>query len=166
MEWANSDLESLNEVLRRLEPRLSPAYYERRREILQIHQLVAAWTGRAMQGAMAQEIQAHADQETFAGRKQLVRWVNGECRLLGLAVACPKTGRPSLLMTDTNGGRIGLGSFKFESVDAQGHKVRPCNRSALPELVLVPDVPERAHSAHWARHVGQQGYQDPPRGRE
>ena len=99
-------------------------------------------------------------QSTYDERKELARWINRECRHFGLAVRCPNTGKPSLLMATKIGGRRGVGAFVFETVGERGRKTSSSYRSRLPDLILVPDSEERRN---WAESIRRR---DEARGHE
>ena len=67
----------------------------------------------------------------------LAKWVNAELRKLGLALVCPKTRRPAILLADP-GGVPGVGRFQFQSETPEGRRgaapiVRPrCPGSNSP----------------------------------
>jgi hypothetical protein len=74
----------------------------------------------------------------------LARWVNAELRRFGLALICPKSRRPSVLLAD-RGGIAGVGRFQVQSEDPDGRKVRAHSSATLPRLELT------AASEEWAK---------------
>jgi hypothetical protein len=130
-----------------------PNEYESRKAVVRsAYNAFKGWAASVLEWPLRQELRSMS-QESYEQRKELGRWVNHECRSFGLAVACPKTGKPSLLMADPSGGRAGVGSFKFEIVGDSGKKTCLCYRSTLPEIKLIPDSEERSHWAEHARRI-------------
>jgi hypothetical protein len=78
---------------------------------------------------------------TYDDKRTLARWVNAELRRFGLALVCPKTRRPSVLLADP-GGTPGVGRFQFQSESPEGRKVRAYSSATLPrlELTAAPEV--------------------------
>jgi len=77
---------------------------------------------------------------TYDDKRALAKWVNAELRKLGLALVCPKTRRPAILLADP-GGIPGSGRFQFQSETPEGRKVRAYSSATLPrlELTAAPD---------------------------
>ena len=73
---------------------------------------------------------------TYDDKRTLARWVNAELRRFGLAVVCPKTQRPAVLLADP-GGIPGAGRFQFQSETPEGRKVRAYSSAVLPRLELT-----------------------------
>jgi hypothetical protein len=77
---------------------------------------------------------------SYDDKRALARWVNAELRRLGLALVCPKTRRPAVLLADP-GGAAGVGRFQFQSEGPDGRKVRAYSSATLPvvELTAAPE---------------------------
>jgi hypothetical protein len=73
---------------------------------------------------------------TYDDKRALARWVNAELRRYGLALVCPKSRRPAVLLADP-GGVAGVGRFQFQSESPEGRKVRAYSSAALPRLELT-----------------------------
>ena len=73
---------------------------------------------------------------SYDDKRALARWVNAELRRFGLAIVCPKSRRPSVLLADP-GGAPGTGHFQFQSESPEGRKVRAFSSAALPRLELT-----------------------------
>jgi hypothetical protein len=73
---------------------------------------------------------------SYDDKRALARWVNAELRRFGLALVCPKSRRPSVLLADP-GGTPGAGRFQFQSESPEGRKVRAFSAAALPRLELT-----------------------------
>ncbi|HKQ48575.1 MAG TPA: hypothetical protein VJZ71_10940 [Phycisphaerae bacterium] len=97
---------------------------------------------RLLEPALAAEA-SRQPQRTYDEKKTLAKWVNAELRRIGLAIRCPRTGRPSLLLANA-GGQPGIGRFHLEHTDAEGRRHRSVTSVALPELKLMPDELTRA----------------------
>ena len=75
--------------------------------------------------------------DTYDDKRALAKWVNAESKRFGLAIRCPKTGRPSALLADPAGRS---GRFQLFNDGPDGRKVRTLSSIKLPPLVLVPDA--------------------------
>jgi hypothetical protein len=73
---------------------------------------------------------------SYDDKRALARWVNAELRRFGLALVCPKSQRPSVLLADP-GGTPGTGRFQFQSESPEGRKVRAYSSAVLPRLELT-----------------------------
>lgn len=82
--------------------------------------------------------------ETYAAKRDAAKWVNAELRRFGLAIRCPKTGRPSALIADPGGKS---GRFQLYNESPEGRKVRSYSSTKLPDMVLIPDQTITAHTA-------------------
>jgi hypothetical protein len=103
---------------------------------------------KAFRLAMAQRLAAAFNKyvvalpaSSYDDKRALARWVNAELRRLGLAVVCPKTRRPAVLLADP-GGVSGVGRFQFQSEGPDGRKVRAYSSATLPVVELTA-APER-----------------------
>lgn len=88
-------------------------------------------------------------QETPAEKQALASWLNAQLRPLGLAVRCPKTGRPSVLISDLKESGSHIGRFRTENRDENGAKVRPWTSTQLPVLELMEDLPRLEPLVDW-----------------
>lgn len=72
--------------------------------------------------------------ETYAEKQELAKWVNGQLRQLGLAVRCPKTGRPAILLAD-HGPDPQKGRFQVQTVHDRKRRTfdaaRPVGRAVV-----------------------------------
>jgi hypothetical protein len=73
---------------------------------------------------------------TYDDKRAIARWVNAELRRFGLALVCPKSRRPAVLLADP-GGIPGAGRFQFQSETPEGRKVRAYSSATLPRLELT-----------------------------
>jgi hypothetical protein len=129
----------------------TPSRYDQRRAVVtDAFRTFKNWAASMLEDSMMKEVRTRP-QGSRTERKELAHWVNHECRSFGLAVACPKTGKPSLMISTALGGRHGIGSFAFEIVGDNNKKTHLCYRSTLPELKLIPDTDARAHPADYAK---------------
>lgn len=138
----------LKKVLEKLESELPQEYAERQAELVRVATAVKTWIAGCLEPALNERINS-SQCDTYREKADLAKWINHECRVFGLAVACPVSGRPSTIKADVSG--AGGSRFKFWSSDAKGPAVRaPWIRKALPQLHLIPDDPERLHTGKWA----------------
>lgn len=96
---------------------------------------------------------AQMPQTTAREKQDLARWVNAQLRELGLALRCPKTGRPSVLISDVKEGGSDIGRFRFENRDENGAKVRTVTLQELPELQLMEDLPRVEPLVEWSQSI-------------
>jgi hypothetical protein len=92
-------------------------------------------------------------QETPSEKQALATWVNAQLRTLGLAVRCPKTGRPSALISDVKESGSRIGRFRTENRDENGLKVRPWTSTHLPLLELLEDDPRLEPLVAWTQRA-------------
>lgn len=106
-----------------------------------------------MEGPLNREIQKRK-QENCEEKQDLLRWLNPELRSLGLAIKCPKTGRPGMLQVDSGypGGR-----FVLELLDRTAGKRRSFSSvDELPEFEFCPHPVRREPlSEYWAKRASE-----------
>ena len=78
--------------------------------------------------------------ESYAEKLALMRWVNAELRALNLAVACPKSGRPAVLVGD-EGHEGANGRFKIRVVREDGRRAVTSSSVHLSALRFMPRAP-------------------------
>lgn len=105
-----------------------------------------------LQGPLNDHLQT-LPQETPHEKQAIAVWVNAQMRALGLAIRCPKTGRPSVLISDIKESGSEIGRFRFENRDEQGAKVRSWTSTTLPELELMEDLPRREPLLDWSQRT-------------
>ena len=93
---------------------------------------------------------------TYEEKKALAKWVNDELRRFDLAIKCPKTGQPSLLLAGP-GNHPEAGRFILEHKTSDGKRVRPVNSPVLPHLELMEANPRREALQEWRDRVGGHG---------
>jgi hypothetical protein len=74
---------------------------------------------------------------TLEERSELASWINNTVRQLGLALVCPKTQRPAILISDVTGGSRQKLRFRFQTSEASGKRVRNGMSADLPDLHLM-----------------------------
>jgi hypothetical protein len=136
----------MQEISRHLDALLASlpkdAPYEMKAEKLaglshEVRQRIAAELGPAL------NIKAQAlPHDTYDEKKELARWVNDQLRRFDLAIKCPKTGQPSLLLVMT-GDHPAIGRFVIEHKTPEGKRVRPVTSTKLPHLELMEAAPRR-----------------------
>lgn len=73
---------------------------------------------------------------SYDEKKELAKWVNAELRRFGLALKCPKTGRPAILIGHATG-VPGVGRFHIEVLGEEGVAKRTYTGVQLPTLELT-----------------------------
>jgi len=93
--------------------------------------------------------------ETYEDKKKLTAWANAELGRFGLAVRCPTTGRPSVLVAGPGG--KSRSQFFVQNRDEDGRQVRPFSTRDLETLMehleVVPADPRRQRWGKWALHA-------------
>lgn len=155
-EWVRSDLEWFDEVpipemtggelegqteqvrgaARRFAESLPAGYALRRDAAYRLQRVVREELVRAIEPVLNAEAQDRPH-STYAEKKSLARWLNGELRRLGLALRDPSGHRCFLL--GSTGGPGGNGRFVFEYTDERGVRRHPVSSAVLPHLELMPD---------------------------
>lgn len=80
--------------------------------------------------------------DDLAERRELASTTNAWLRSLGLAIRCPRTGSPGILVVDfKNPQHPDVTRFRIEIRDAHGRTRRHYTANALPDLELIPDTP-------------------------
>ena len=77
------------------------------------------------------------------GRKIFASQVNEMLRSVGLAIECPKTHRPSILVADLGGREGNISRFRLETRADKSRRVRTWGGSDLSGLNLMPDERRR-----------------------
>lgn len=73
---------------------------------------------------------------SYDEKKELAKWVNGELRSFGLAIKCPKTARPAILLGSPTG-TPGVGRFHLEVMTDEGIPKRTVTSVEVPRLGLM-----------------------------
>jgi hypothetical protein len=94
-------------------------------------------------------------QETYEQKKSIASWVNATLREVGLAIRCPKTGRPAILIADIRNSPEDSSRFRLEITEEDGRKVRTWSSNNLTDLEfeLREDQPRKEGPAV-RRHQG------------
>ena len=132
-----------------------PADYPRRSETLAA--MTTAYR-EELAAQLAPALNAHIramPHETYEEKKVLAKWVNDELRRFDLAINCPKTGQPSILLVGS-GNHPEIGRFMIEHKTPEGKRVRPVNTPELPQLELMEANPRREALLEWRDRVGDQ----------
>jgi hypothetical protein len=95
-----------------------------------------------LQPRLNRQLQTMA-QDTYEEKRLLASWVNNELHQIGLAIKCPKTGKPATLVADIRGGRTDSSRFRLDVRNDDGRHIRTVTVNQLPELELIEDEPRR-----------------------
>lgn len=109
----------------------------RRAALIELHDAVREAVVRALEPVLNEHV-ASLPHSTYEEKKTLAKWVNAELRRVGLAIKCPKTGHPCLIVA-TTGNRPTVGRFVLDYTDEQGKRRHPISWSVLPQLELTLD---------------------------
>lgn len=121
-----------------LEPDASQPFSRRISRLKNLRQLVHEEIASELQDAFNAQIRSMPHQ-TYPQQRALVIWVNSQLRDLGLAVRCPKTGLPGILIADTSSPDSTVGRIRMDVRDDSGRRIRT-HIFALPlALSIMPD---------------------------
>lgn len=85
--------------------------------------------------------------DTYAQKQAVSVWVNSQLRELGLALRCPQTGRPAILVADLRDAETQSSRFRFVIRDSKGRQTKTISSKQLPEMELMPDEPRQESRA-------------------
>lgn len=100
---------------------------------------------------------------TYEEKKDLAKWVNEELRRFDLAIKCPKTGQPSILLVGT-GNHPEIGRFEIEHRNSEGKRVRAVCTPKLLDIELMEANPRREALKEWRERIEQQRRGEAARG--
>jgi hypothetical protein len=109
------------------------------------HQELAAAFEPAFNAALDQ-----TPQDNLEEKRQLCVDANATLKSLGLAINCPKTGQPAIMVADVQGRDDDQGRFRLEVRASSGHATRTFSSRSLPSFGLVAD-PLRPEGARGTR---------------
>lgn len=141
-------------ALGRLSATLPQAYEQRADVLYAIIHSVRSEAAALLAPALHARAQAmpHA---TYDEKKELARWVNEELRRFDLAIKCPKTGNPSVLLVGT-GHHPEIGRFHLEHKTPEGKRTRSLTSAELPDFELMEANPRREAFLEWRERVRRQ----------
>ena len=95
-------------------------YGRRYAQMVELSHTFRASLAAAMEPLLNARLKAKTPQDTYEQKHALVAWVNHELRLLGLAIRCPKTGLPAILVADTQDAEHSTIRFRLQIRDTHG----------------------------------------------
>ena len=106
---------------------------------LHVRQALFTAMGEALQSSLNDHL-SRQPQSGIDDRRALAAEVNRCLRSLSLAVKCPRTGRPAILVVDTvDGDHPDVSRFRLQITDDQGRRRRTLTSLELPlPLSLMP----------------------------
>lgn len=113
------------------------------------HQELAAAFEPAFNAALDQTPQDNLDE-----KRQLCTDANATLKSLGLAINCPKTGQPAIMVADVQGRDDDQGRFRLEVRAIRGHSSRTFSSRTLTHFELVGDPVRPEGSARERRMPG------------
>lgn len=93
-------------------------------------------------------------QETYEQKHALASWVNHVLRVLDLALRCPRTGEPAILVAEDKDKSHPNSRFRFQGKGTKGKNLKTCPSVQLPDLQLIPAPVREEGSARWSEHDG------------
>lgn len=94
--------------------------------------------GRALASPLTEEA-GKRPQDELHEKRTLASWLNDLVRSLGLAIECPKTGKPSTLIADWRDGEQDASRYRLQIIDDRGRQTRSYTSRSLPVLKLCED---------------------------
>ncbi len=83
-------------------------------------------------------------QDTLIEKQALASWVNEQLRLQGLAIRCPKTGLPAILVADFKDAQSeDISRFRLEVRDPRRGRYKSFSSGGLFEFTLIEDLPRQ-----------------------
>lgn len=79
--------------------------------------------------------------ESYSEKQEIASWVNAQLHDLGLAIKCPKTGKPATLIADVRGGDDEYSRFRLDIRGDDGRHLRTYSSRELPELEIIENEP-------------------------
>lgn len=153
-EPAGAVVVGLGDVIEELLSGCSTEYAARYSRLHELSHEFRSEVARQLQPTLNSELQK-MPQDSYAEKQALASWVNGQLRELGLAVKCPKTGRPANLVADIKEAGSDVSRFRFEIRDENGKKARTLASRELPELELMEDEPRQEPLLKWTERLRQ-----------
>jgi hypothetical protein len=93
-------------------------------------------------------------QQTLPQMREVATSVNADMKQLGIAIRCPATGQPSVLVAETKSGtEANVYRYRFQHTNGQGRPSRHSACRTLPELSLMP-LPARIE--RFSKNYGRQ----------
>lgn len=140
-----SERGNLKSAIRASLARTPPKYVDIRSTLTRLDDTFRSEVGQTLEAPL----NAHArslPHETYEDKKELAKWVNAELRRFGLAIRCPKTGRPAHLVGNA-GGQPGVGRFQLEIFEPTGERRQTVSSVQMPNLELIADSLEHHRSS-------------------
>jgi hypothetical protein len=82
---------------------------------------------------------SNLEPSTLPQKQEFAKAVNAELRSLGLAIRCPKTNRPSILVAGSSN-HPGIGRFQLEHKHMDGKPKRSYSTAVLKSVTLMPAI--------------------------
>jgi hypothetical protein len=79
--------------------------------------------------------------ESIQQKRDIASWCNRELHELNLAIRCPRTNKPAILVADTRYDGDIKGRFRLSVRDEGGHLIRSGSWSDVPTLELIQASP-------------------------
>jgi hypothetical protein len=98
---------------------------------------------------------------TLDEKRATAYWVNHELHQFGLAIRCPETGLPAILVADFNSAKPSAGRFRLEVHDETGKMRRPVSSHTPFTFQLMEDIPRIEGSSRWASRRKHHGPKSP-----
>ena len=124
-----------------------PADYEGRYQALKTFQNEIRTEVAVLLQPVLQEQAAAMPIDTYAEKQHVSTWVNSQLRELGLAIRCPHTGRPAILVADLRDAETQSSRFRYAIRDERGRQTKTVSSKQLPDLELMADDPRQESRA-------------------
>lgn len=110
--------------------------------VTRVRHLVHEELAAALSGPFASKLR-QMDRRDLESRRELAAWANDQTRTWGLAIRCPATGAPSILIADARDEEGSPGRLRLQHRDHDGRVIRTCGSTSLPKFVLMEDLPRK-----------------------
>lgn len=106
---------------------------------------------------------AEQPHDNYDERRKLASKINETLQGLGLALRCPNTGLPAILVVDRPVAESEYTRFRFDVRKPQGGRMRTANSKTLPELTVIEDSPRIEPLSGWAKRAQKSRSKESPR---
>lgn len=137
-------------------PNLPQEYGELINDLGRIRSAVTQQIGRQLESVMSDHWRSQPA-ETLEQKQEICKAANADLRRLGLAILCPKTNKPAILVADYREGDGSASRFRFQVEADSGGRTRTVASGTFPELKLIEAPVREEPFVSWTRRVKDAG---------
>ena len=150
---------ALQQLIKSLFDRLPDGYARHYAKVRSIRQAFHLELAAALAPALNEHV-VGLPQDTPEERQEMVAWINQQLRDIGLAVKCPTTGQPAVLVVDRQDRQHPeITRFRFSVRSPEGKQSHTAARRNLGELELTEHRPRIEPLSKFFRKEGPGGPQ-------